>query len=312
VSSAKSVSVRRALVPVLAVALLAGCGSGRGARPTTTSSTSPPPAKIRLKVTRIGSLPRAMSRAAAVALPGGRLMVVGGYAGGRSLDTILTGPPSRLRLAGHLPQPTHDAAAAVVSSSVYLFGGGESVSIPSVVRIDPRNGKAVEAPALDKSLSDLGAVSIGGHAYLVGGYTGTAFASAILRYLPQGGTETFARLPQPTRYAGVAALAQTIYVAGGLTTSGPTSTVYAVSLRSGHARRVSTLPAPEDHAALAALNGRLYLFGGRRVLAIDPGSGKVAVVALLPVALSDPTATTIGHRIVVAGGGTNGIWVLRP
>ncbi|HEU5243001.1 MAG TPA: hypothetical protein VFU33_01255, partial [Gaiellaceae bacterium] len=262
-----------------------------------------------LKVTRIGSLPRAFSKAAAVALPHGRLMVLGGYTGAGSLDTILAGPPSRLRVVGHLPQPTHDAAAAAVGGSVYLFGGGESVSMPSVVRIDPRTGSATEAPALGEPLSDLGAAAIAGRAYLVGGYTGTQFATAILRYRPQGAAAVVARLPTGTRYAGVAALGPTIYVAGGLTTAGATSAVYAVS-PAGTVRRVAALPAPEDHAALAALDGELYLAGGRRVLALDPGSGKVSVVARLPATLSDPTATTVGNRIVIAGGGTNGVWAL--
>jgi hypothetical protein len=46
------------------------------------------------------------------------------------------------------------------------------------------------------------------------------------------------------------------------------------------------------------------------VLSIDPASGSVSVAARLPASLSDPTATTIGNRIVVTGGGTNGIWAL--
>jgi N-acetylneuraminic acid mutarotase len=198
----------------------------------------------------------------------------------------------------------------VVAGSVYLFGGGESVSMPSVVRVDPRTGAATEVPALGEPLSDLGAVAIGGKAYLVGGYTGTQFATAILRYGSQG-TTTVARLPTGTRYAGVAALGRTIYVAGGLTTAGATRAVYAISL-GGSVRRIATLPAPEDHAALAALGGELYLVGGRRVLAIDPSSGKVTVAAKLSASLSDPTATTLGNEIVVTGGGTNGIWALRP
>jgi hypothetical protein len=94
-----------------------------------------------------------------------------------------------------------------------------------------------------------------------------------------------------------------------LTTTGPTRTVYAVSLAGG-VRRVASLPAPEDHAALAALGGKLYLVGGRRVLAIDPGSGKVTVAARLPESLADPTATTVGRQIVVTGGGTDGVWAL--
>jgi hypothetical protein len=246
-----------------------------------------------------------------VALPDRRLMVLGGYTGTRSLDTIVAGPPNRLRVVGRLPQPTHDAAAATVGGSVYLFGGGESVSVPNVVRIDPSTGRATEASALDEPLSDLGAVTIGGRAYLVGGYTGTQFASAVLRYLPRGGTATVARLPHGTRYAGVTALRHTIYLAGGLTTAGASRTVYAIS-PGGQVRRIATLAAPEDHAALAALGGRFYLVGGRRVLAIDPTSGKVAVAARLPVSLSDPTATTIAQQIVVTGGGTNGVWALTP
>ena len=137
------------------------------------------------------------------------------------------------------------------------------------------------------------------------------FASAILRYLPQGGTATVARLPEATRYAGVAAMGGTIYVAGGLTSTGATRAVYAVSL-DGRVRHVATLPAREDHAALAALDGRLYLVGGSRVLAIDPRTGKVQPAATLPVRLADPTATTVAGRIVVTGGGTNGIWALAP
>jgi hypothetical protein len=306
---------KRALAAVAAVALLAaGCGSATKKTPaprTTanrTASNSLLQGKTRLKVARIGSLPRTFSKAAAVALPRGRLMVLGGYTGSGSLDTILAGAPGRLRDLGHLPQPTHDAAAAALGGSVYLFGGGESVSMPSVVRVDPRTGSSSEAPALGEPLSDLGAVAIGGRAYLVGGYTGTQFATAVFRYRP---ATTVARLPTGTRYAGVTAVGRTIYVAGGLTTAGATRAVYAVSL-GGSVRRIATLPRPEDHAALAALGGRLYLVGGRRVLAIDPTSGKVSVAARLAAALADPTATTVGRRIVVTGGGTNGVWALTP
>jgi hypothetical protein len=288
--------------------LAAGCGGAAGSTSTRTRSASH---GTGLKVARIGSLPQAESKASAVALPNGNVVVLGGYAGGSSLDTILLSAPHRYRVIGHLPQPTHDAAAALLGHSVYLFGGGQSASWPNVVRVDPGNGVATSAPPLDEPLSDLGAVAIGGRVYLAGGYTGTQFASAILRYLPGGGTATVARLPSGTRYAGVAALGRTIYVAGGLTTAGATRAVYAVSL-TGSVRRVATLPTSEDHAALAALAGRLYLVGGRRVLAIDPRSGKVSVAARLPVSLSDPTATTVGQRIIVTGGGTNGVWALTP
>jgi len=293
--------------------LLPAVPGGAMTRTTSTVQAAKQPARTvkRAKLARIGSLPQVLSKASAVALPGGRLMVIGGEVGGSSIDTILAGPPGRLRTVGRLPAPGHDAASVLLHGSVYVFGGGQATSVTTVVRINARTGTATNAPALDEPLSDLGAAVIGGHVYLVGGYTGTQFASAVLRYLPRGGTKTVARLPNGTRYAGVTAVGKTIYVAGGLTTSGAISAVYAVSPR-GKVRQIATLPAPEDHAALAALGGKLYLVGGRHVLRIDPRSGAVAAVATLPASLSDPTATTVGKRIVIVGGGTSSVYALTP
>ena len=150
------------------------------ARTTTAATTSAAPSsatKTALRVTRIGSLPQVLSKSSAVALPGGRLMVLGGYTGSASVDTILLGTPSHLRVAGRLPVAGHDAAAVLLGGKVLRFGGGEATSVPAVTRVDPATGRASTAPSLDEALSDLGAVVIGGHAYLVGGYTGSQYAS---------------------------------------------------------------------------------------------------------------------------------------
>ncbi|HVS86226.1 MAG TPA: hypothetical protein VHD91_11390, partial [Gaiellaceae bacterium] len=263
-------------------------------------------ARPRLSVRRVGSLPGgALAKAAAVALPGGRMMVLGGERNGASVDSILAGAPGRLRVVGRLPAPTHDAAAVLVGGAVRLFGGGQASSVPAVTRVS-LSGRATAAKPLAEPLSDLGAVSLGGRAYLVGGYTGSRYASAILRY---PGGAVVARLPQGTRYAGVAALGSTIYVAGGITTAGTGDAVYAVR-PGGAPRRIATLPAPEAHAALAALDGSLYLIGGRRVLGVDPSSGAVWTAATLPVSLTDPSAVVLGGRILVAGGGTDAVFAL--
>ncbi|HEU5244201.1 MAG TPA: hypothetical protein VFU33_07365, partial [Gaiellaceae bacterium] len=80
---------RPALAALVGLAVVAaGCGGSSTSPQTTTTASNPQP---QLKVTRIGSLPRAFSKAAAVALPHGRLMVLGGYTGAGSLDTILAG-----------------------------------------------------------------------------------------------------------------------------------------------------------------------------------------------------------------------------
>jgi hypothetical protein len=261
-------------------------------------------------VQKVGTLPAALAKASAVALPGGKLMVLGGETGGSSTDRILIGTPAHLRATGHLPAPTHDAAAALVHGAVYLFGGGQAKSVDTVVRVDPASGAARTVGHLDEPLSDLGTAVVGGKAFLVGGYTSVKFASAVLRWGGGGKTTTVARLPAGTRYAGVTALGGTIYVAGGLLTNGPSSTVWSVGPHGG-VNQVATLPAPEDHAALAALGGHLYLVGGSRILRIDP-NGAVSVAGKLPVALTDPAAVTLGGRIVIVGGGTNSVYTFSP
>jgi outer membrane protein assembly factor BamB len=278
---------------------------------------------VRLAVTRIGSLPRPVSRLAAVALPGGRVMALGGLVGGTSSDEVLVGRPERLVAVGRLPTPTHDDAAVLAQGAVYLYGGGQSVSSPAVVRVDPRTGAARAAGKLLEPLSDLGAATVGTRTYLVGGYTGSRFASAVLRVRGTRST-VVARLPHGLRYAGVTELGGTIYVAGGLTTAGETAAVTAVDPARGSVRRLGTLPQPLAHAALVAARNALYLLGGRTssgnamssILRIDPTTGRVRTVARLPVALADAAAVELGGRIVVLGGaGTtaaNAVYAFSP
>ena len=266
--------------------------------------------KTLVRVQRIGSLPETLAKASAVALPGGKLLVLGGETGGSSTDQVLLGSPQRLRPAGRLPVPTHDAAAALLGADALLFGGGQASSTDAIVRVDAGTGRARAAGTLDEPLSDLGAAVVRGKAYLVGGYTGARYASAILRYDGGGRTTTAGRLPAGTRYAGVAALGETIVVAGGLTPAGATSAVYTVDPRTHRVRRTATLPAREAHAGMAALGGALYLVGGREILRIENGS--VTTAARLPVSLADPAVVALGGRIVIVGGGTDGVYAFTP
>jgi outer membrane protein assembly factor BamB len=264
-------------------------------------------------VLRVGSLPQVVSRLAAVALPDGRILALGGLVSGSSSDEILLGPPERLRAAGRLPVATHDAAAALVGDGAYLFGGGQAVSTDAVVRIEPSRGAASRAGNLGEPLSDLGAATIGDRTYIVGGYTGTRFATAVLRFRPGRSPTVVARLPTGLRYAGVAALGGKIYVAGGLAVAGVSQAVLAVDPSAGTVTRVATLPTPLAHVALAPLGRRLLLVGGgsARVLAIDPRTGTVVTVARLPQPLADPAAVAQAGQVIVLGGGTNAVYELR-
>ena len=281
---------------------------------TTTATTRPKPAArphapvrrpAQVAVRRVGTLPQPVSRASAVALPGGRVALLGGLVGGSSSAQVLMGTPGHLAALGTLPVPTHDAAATYRAGAIRLYGGGEAVSRPSVVLVDPATGRARLGRPLDEPLSDLGAVSVAGRDYLVGGYTGARFATAVLRVGAGDRTLTVARLPAGLRYAGVAALGGTIYVAGGITPAGPSSAVYRVDPRAGTVHRIGTLPRPVAHAPLVAAGGSLYLVGGdgsSAILRIDPANGAVSRAGSLPGALANAAAVAVGGRVLVLGG----------
>jgi hypothetical protein len=286
-------------------------GYSGSAAPARKPAPAPTPTPT-LRVSRVGSLPQAVSRLAATALPGGRILALGGLVGGSSSSEVLLGAPGHIRQAGSLPTATHDAAVALYGKNAYLFGGGQAVSSPAVVRVDPVTGAAGPAGTLGEPLSDLGAATVGSNTYLVGGYTGTRFATAVLRFRPGRAPSLVTRLPAGLRYAGVTSLAGTIYVAGGLTTAGDSSSVLAVDPARGTVRRVATLPQPLAHVALAPLGSRLLLVGGgsARILSIDPSSGSVTVAGRLPAALADPAAVALDGHVFVLGGGTNAVYRL--
>ena len=282
--------------------------------------STPTPAPTSMPVRRVGTLPHPASRMAAAAVSGGRILVLGGIVAGASSDQVLLGPPSHLRVVGRLPTPTHDAAAAALDGAIGLFGGGETVSSAAVVRVDPHTGAARAAGRLDEPLSDLGAVRVQGRTYLVGGYTGSRFASAVLRVGRGTATTTVARLPVALRYAAVAALENTIYVAGGVAPDGERADVYALDPRSGGIRRIGRLPQPIAHAPLVAIGRMLYLIGGRdrdgraheQILRIDPRSGAVVTAGKLPEPVADAAAVSRHGRAIVIGGGTAGVFELGP
>ena len=279
----------------------------------TTSAAATKPTAAGLRVSRVGSLPATASRVAAVVLPDGRLLVLGGLVAGSSSTQILAGPPTQLKPIGHLPIATHDDAAVVLGNRAYLFGGGQVASSDAIVRISAA-GTATRVGSIGEPLSDLGAAVIGTTAYLAGGYTGVQFATGIQAF--RGGTpKLVARLPVGLRYAGVTALDGRLYVAGGVTTSGTSDAVYAFDPQTKKVTRFATLPTPVAHAALVALGGALYLIGGAGSSTVYRigAHGGVTVAGQLPTTVANAAAVVLGSSIYVLGGdGSDAVLRLTP
>jgi hypothetical protein len=260
----------------------------------------------------IGRLRLAVQDSAAVPLGDGTGALLGGLDGGGSsrplIDRVSLGSDAQI---GRLSTPLHDAAAIMLGRSIYLFGGGQSGSYDSIVRVNPATGRSAPAGRLPEPRSDLGAAAISGQVYLVGGYTGSRPLDTILAWQPGVPARVVARLPQPLRYAAVAAVGGRVIIAGGTTRGVASRAILSFDPASGGVQKVGQLPVATTHAAAATFGGFVYVIGGRQavggpqmrdIVAIDPVTGATSPAGLLPHPLSDAAAIATRGGILLAGG----------
>ena len=258
---------------------------------------------------RAGRLDAPLQDAAAVSLDNSRAMLLGGLtAADTSTDAVSVISRNGQRASGRLLTAVHDAAAAKLGRSVYLFGGGDGArQHDEIVRVGRGVIGRIPAPS-----SDQAAAAIGGTAYIVGGFTGTHWLDTVVAWTPGRRARIVAHLPTPVRYAAVTAAGGKLIVAGGSLPDGEASSrVLEYSPASGVLRRLGRLPEPTTHAAAAELGGLAYVIGGRgasldtptsRIEAINPRTGQVRTAGHLRQPLSDASAISLGASILVAGG----------
>jgi hypothetical protein len=313
-----------ALVAVLAELGRSGSGGDGGG-----AATAPASATRTVLVARLASpsLPAPVSGESAVAVRGGLLILGGLDSSGASASGVfrLDAASGRLEPAGSLSGPLHDAAAAALPGRVLVFGGGAETGTDAVQSLPaPGGGVAPGATAsvvgrLPTVRSDLSAVTVGGSAYLLGGYDGRVPLATVLRSSDGRSFEQVATLPVPARYVAAAALGGRIYAFGGETASGaPTDAIREVDPRGGAARVVGHLPEAVSHAAAVALGGSIYVLGGEasggpvdRIWRFDPASARVAPAGRLPLAVADGAAATLGETAYLVGGSGAGGASLR-
>src|SRR5206468_12642368 len=138
---------------------------------------------------------------------------------------VVTIDPStrRARVDGSLAEAVHDASGAYLGGRSVVFGGGSATEVADV-QSWTRGGSRVVG-RLPQGRSDSAAVTVGGTAYVVGGFDGRAMTRTVLASADGRAFRHVGRLRAGVRYPAVAALGSQIYVFGGqlATTEGTSS-----------------------------------------------------------------------------------------
>ena len=271
-------------------------------------------ATVRLVERHTGRLEQPVQDGAAVALPGGAMLLGGLSSADTSRTDIRLVGSTADRAAGHLPVALHDTAAVRLGGAVYLFGGGTGSNTQSdqIFRVPLSGTGATVVAHLPAPSSDQSAASIGTTAFVVGGFTGRVWLNTIVAWRPGSAARVVAHLPYALRYAAVAAAGTRLIIAGGSLVDGSASdAILEYTPGSSRVRVIGHLPSPTTHAAAATLGGLVYLVGVRsavvgtpvaRILAIDPSTGRTRAAGTLSAASSDLAAVSDGTRILLVGG----------
>jgi Kelch motif len=307
------------IVAVIAFAVLfhpapkgsAGARSSTSASPTSTASgvgaqtqrlvISAAPWRLNTAVSR----PAVFAEATSLLLAGG-LSPTGASSSSITHIEVATGAQDR---AGQLAVPTHDAGAATLGSTNFIFGGGTTSSIATVQALTPGTPAAVVA-SLPQPRSDLAAVTVGRAIYIVGGYNGNTESGTILRSTDGTHFTEFATLPITVRYPAVAVRGATIWVMGGEHHGKPVALIQGIDTNSGRVTRLGALPQALSHSAALVIDGNIVLAGGRSpdgsatsaVVEFGPDSTYGHLIGHLSHPVSDAGAAVVGGVGYILGG----------
>jgi putative pyrroloquinoline-quinone binding quinoprotein/Kelch motif protein len=301
------------LVILAAIAIGAGLGGGGSSQGGSAAKT-----RTVLAAHLFHPLPAPISGESVVAAKNGPLILGGLDSSGNSASGVfqLDSASGKLSEAGALTGPLHDSAAARLGERVLVFGGGTETSTDAVQALSAPGGivapgaSAEAAGRLPTVRSDLGAVTIGETAYVLGGYDGSKPIDSVLATTDGSTFTQVARLPAPGRYLAVAALGGRIYAFGGETASGAASdAIQEIDPKAGTAQIVGHLPAAVSHASAVALGGDVYVLGGEaggsptaQIWRFEPGQKAVSAAGRLPQPISDGAAAVVGPAAYLIGG----------
>jgi non-specific serine/threonine protein kinase len=217
--------------------------------------------------------------AAAAAVVGDQIVVVGGQADGKLVPQTEVFDGERWTDVAEMPTPREHLGAA--SDGHYLYAvGGRALSADqnsgTLERYDPAGDSWTKLDAMPKPTGSVGATYAGGRVIAIGGEATTSVSDAVQAYdIPKG---TWSQLPDlPTARHGVAvsAIENSVYATGGATEPGhigstkeadvldlsgePAKTTTVAGLKW---RAIADASSPRQYAAATEVGGRVWLIGG--------------------------------------------------
>lgn len=170
-------------------------------------------------------------------------------------------------LSGNLPAPRSELSAAVVASTAYLLGGFDGPTVIADVLASQDGAHFAMVGELPEPVG-YGAVAVDGAGgiWVAGGDTGpdgTTATDDIQRFDPAtGASSVVGHLPVAVGHAAAFFLDGYLYVAGGLTGTGPVSTIWRFDPTTGQVSAAGSLPGPRYDAGSVMVGRNGYLVGG--------------------------------------------------
>ena len=264
--------------------------------------------------------------AAAAAVVGDKIVVVGGQANGKLVPQTEVFDGDSWQDVADIPTPREHLGAASDGRYLYAVGGRELAAdknLPTLERYDPGSDSWTKLKDMPEATGSVGAAYAGGRVVTVGGESTTSASDAVLGYdIQKQAWSKLPNLPSPRHGVAVTSLKNVIYAIGGATAAGhvdSTSDAEVLDVSGGKAapsalnvkwRAIRSAPFRTQYGGATAVAGRIWMFGG--IAANEKGTDETAVFdrALniwtegpkLPRPLNHFSAVTYRGEPVVIGG----------
>jgi hypothetical protein len=194
------------------------------------------------------------------------------------------------------PSPAQSGATPVAAHR-------EAAQKAPIMRLVP-----VAAGTLDAPVQDAAPARFGDGAVLLGGLTAADTSRDDIVTVTRAGSRRVGHLPGVVHDAAAVSLGSLTYLFGGGNGPAQIDTIVKVDPRTGAAQAVGHLPAVSSDQAGAAIGDTAYIVGGYTgshwldtIVAWKPG-GRAHVVAHLPSPVRYAAVTSVGNRLIIAGG----------